>query len=272
MTEQTAKPGLRAPIALSQQGSALPLGISHGGQLHRDLVARPWRLAEERELGALHASAKDANMAEYVSMVVATMCSRLGPHDFTTMDANARRVAVNQMFMGDVFFAYVYLRIQSIGPDLTLQIKVPGRQGDVKYVADLNTVDVVCADSFEAATYWHNLSTPLMIRGQQVNRLKLGPLRWSSLEGDRRLGDGNKGVAKAMAIRGAICGSDAFPELQVTDAELDELTKRDIEAMANAIDKNAIGPVMVIEDQYEGKPFKVGIDWRYDNFFAVSSD
>lgn len=260
---------------LSKLGASLPLGIQHGGKLHRDIGIRPWRMKEERELGALHAAAKEANVAEYVSLVLATMCTRLGPHDLAAMDkVEDRRLVINQMFMGDVFYAYMWLRVQSVGKELTLRIKVPGRVDEVKYVADLETTQVITADNYEACTHDYPLKNPFMIRGKLVQTLKLGPMRWAALEADRQLGMANKGHAKAMAIKAAIVGADVYPGhgLQLTETELDELSKRDLEGITTQVDNKSIGPVMSIEDEYEGRPFKVGIDWRYDSFFAVSSE
>lgn len=278
MTEATQATQPKTKITLDKLGPALPLGILHKGQYVRDIAVRPWRMKEEREVGAAHAAKKDANVAEYVSTVLAMMCTRLGPHDFSAMEKlEDRQAAISQMFMGDVFYAYMFLRVHALGPDLRLKIKVPGKKDDVTYVADLSTTEIVVPSSFEAMCFDYKLKTPIVIRGLPVESLRLGPIRWSNVESDRQLSDGNIGAAKGKVIRSAIISADSLPsgagsDLLLTESELDELSKFDLERLASLIDANVLGPVMRIEDEYEGKPFKVAIDWRYDNFFGVSSD
>ena len=101
---------------IQERGPVLPLGIADsGGNYHQDISVKPWRMKEERELGELRDQNKDANLAKYVSMVLSTMCTRLGPHDFTNMEFDHKRLVISQMFMADVFYAYVWLRIQALG-------------------------------------------------------------------------------------------------------------------------------------------------------------
>jgi len=256
---------------LKQQGPVLPLGIpDSSGRLHKDLAWRPWRMAEEREL-ADKIGDKQLNMGQQVSYVLATMYTQLGPHNLSAMDFINRLLVISQMSMGDVFYAYMWLRVQALGPDLVLTLKL-AQKGDVRFTADLMSTEIVTAETQEQACFNYSLTTPIAIRGKPVTAFKLGPIKWGSTEGVKSGDFANKALLKSMTMRSAIVGADSFEQITLSDADLNELTKRDFEAMHHLMDQNNIGPVMIVEDTYEGVPFKVGIDWRYDSFFAVSSE
>lgn len=255
---------------LKELGPSLPLGIPDGaGKLHKDIAWKPWRMTEERELSE-KVGDKSLNMGQHVAYVLATMCTRLGPHDFNAMEFVNRLLVVSQMSMGDVFYAYMWLRVQAIGPDLVLNLKLP--KGEARFTADLTSTEIVTAETQEQACFTYDLTTPIAIRGKPVQQFKLGPIKWGSTENVKQNDYANKALLKSLTLRSAIIGADSFEQLTLTDADLNELTKRDFEAMHSLMDARNIGPVMIVEDTYDGQPFKVGIDWRYDNFFAVSSE
>lgn len=263
------------PQTMAERGPVLPLGIGDtGGTLHQDLSVRPWRMKEERELGALRDEHKSANLAEYVSMVLATMCTRLGPHDMDGMKFAERRLVIGQMFMADVFYAYVWLRIQALGADLPIKFNPRWSAEAVTVHADLNTVEVVSAKSVEEASWQYELKNPIEIRGVEVTEFKLAPPRWSTLESIEAIGGGSNdtGLQKSALIRSSVVECEGISgSLMLTDSELDELTKLDIETLTRLMDDKNLGPVMVVEGKHRGNPYRVPIDWGYDSFFAISS-
>lgn len=281
---QEGQPEYPKTVTLAEQGARLPLGIrASDGAYRKDIAVRPWRMKEERELGRIRDQNKDANVAQFVSMVLSAMCTRLGPHDFESMSKpEERQVHVSQMFMGDVFYAYIWLRIQAMGHELGLDVTCPRCRHSYPFVADLNTVETVVVENEEQARWEYELKAPFEVRGKTVERLMLGPSRWNGLE----MMSGNSistGEAKAGIIRSSIVGlgtpdwdvdeAGNLRPLVLTDAELDEMAKRDIEAITNSIEKHAVGPNMAVEDKCNrcGAEIKLAIDWGYDNFFGDSS-
>lgn len=262
---------------LKDLGPRLPLGvIDSSGAYVKDLAVRPWRLKEERELGEIRDQNRDANVAQFVSMVLGTMCTRIGTHELETIKLPERRVIVSQMFMGDVFFAYIWLRIQALGPELKVDLTCPNCSSKFPFSADLETIEVTSAETLSDALWEYKLHHPFSLRSRQIERLQLGPARWNGLEMMSNSGSLNTGAAKAGIIRASVHGipdkDGKFTSTALGEYELDEMSKRDIEEISNQIDKHAIGANMAIEGKCTKcrYSFKMPIDWGYDGFFAVS--
>jgi len=185
-----------------------------------------------------------------------------------------KQLAIGQMFLGDVFYAYVWLRIQSLGPSLSLTLTCPGCQQKIEnFIADLDSIEVQTCDSLVDACWDYHLINPMTIRGSEVTDLVMGPARWNALE---MLKGGGLGVAKPAMIQAsihAIGTKEDGKQSVITEAELDDMTKRDIEALTTQIDKHSIGPNMAVEGNcgHCSRPFRLPIDWGYDGFFGDST-
>jgi hypothetical protein len=257
-------------------GPVLPLGIPDKSGLYSKTVAvRPWRMKEERELGEMKDKNRDGNLAQYVSMVLATMCTKIGPYDFEVMKPEERRVVIGQMFMCDVFYAYVYLRIQAMGKGLPLKLTCPRCQTKYSMEADLNTTEVKFTDTLENARWQYKLIDPFQVRSKDASELVMGPPRWNVLEMLKvKANTLNTSLAKVSAIMGSIHSIVGIGELAMTENELDEMSKRDIEAITSQINDFSLGPDMVVESEpcpSCNHVFKVPIEWGYDSFFANST-
>lgn len=262
---------------LGEQGPTLPLGVLGPDALyHKDLAVKPWRMKEERELGALRDANKDSNMARYVSMILGSMCTKIGTHEFgdsAVADA-AKQLAIGQMFTPDVFYSYIWLRIQAMGPELVLSLKCPKCPHKIdNYVANLASVEVNVVEKLADACWEYKLQHPVNVRSAEVTHFVLGPTRWNALEMMKGSGVGAAKPAMIKASIHAIGTLEANKEMVLTEGDLDELTKRDIEAMTRLIDKHSIGPNMSIEGKCPAcsHEFRMAIDWGYDSFFGDSS-
>lgn len=283
-TQKAAEPQPRdysRKSTIQAMGASLPIGTvgTTGGKAIKDFTLRPWRMAEEKELGRLRAQHQDATLTQYVSMVLATMCMRLGAFGIESMKSFAeKRLAVSQMYMADVYYAYVWLRIQAMGPELALKLKCPFCRTDFNFTGDLNSTEVYVptADGDKALEWEFKLSQPVSLRGKQVAGFRMGQPRWSALD-TADVAQGDSGAGKALVINGSIrgfIGDDT--EVVLAPDELDQvLVKRDLERLVVAIDKHMLGPVMSIEAECTAerckKTWNAPIDWGYDRFFSVSS-
>lgn len=258
---------------MGERGPILPLGSIIGGTPHRDLVIKPWRMKEERELGVMRKENEDANMARYVSIVLGHMCTTLAGKDLTGLSEANRHLHIAQMWVPDIFHAYVYLRIKSMSERLKMKLKSPHGGPEFDWVGDLRSVEVNCVETLEDALWEYQLSEPLTIRNKTITRMVFGPQRWNVLE----MIDGNKanlGSAKATVIASSLY---SLPELSdgpthITEQELDEMVKEDVERIAGYVNEYAIGPDMTLEPKDpNGRTFRAPIDWRHDHFFGSSS-
>jgi hypothetical protein len=256
---------------LALQGPVLPVGLFEGGSLRKDFDVRPWRMKEERELGALKDKNKNANQFTYIAMVLATMLSKLGPHDFLAMDFKKKRGIVAQMMMADVYYAYLYLRREAIGSSLSMSFKCPSCGHGFAYAADLDTVEVKAVDNFDATKWTYTLKDPFPFRGGTAKILNIGQLLWGTMEGLSSTAINSQ--AKSSIIRGSVVSVEGFAAAPLADHEIDEMTKRDIEALANEIGNRFLGPDLALECDCPkcSTTIKAAIDWSYEGFFAISS-
>lgn len=261
-------------VLLQELGSRLPLGIQDSaGGFNNSLALRRWTMKQEKELGELRKENKGANMGEYVSMVLSSMCSRIGPYDFENMKFEERRVRISQMWMGDVFAAYCLLRKKALGKILGMDTSCPFCDKAEDFNADLDTIEVTTAENLEDLQWDYKLLEPFDIRGKKVTGFTLGPARWNSMETIADEG-GSMGHAKAGLICGSVFkvhGHDT--PLALVSHELDEMGKHDIELLSKKLEDEPLGPNMSIEKRCQKcrKDMKLPIRWSYDDFFGTSS-
>lgn len=261
---------------LGELGTKLPIGVvdSKTGNLGKHFAVRPWRLKEERAIGKIRAENEHSSVAEYVSMVLAYMCTKFGNHDFEKMKIEERRLIISTAFMADVFYAYVWLRREAIGPELKLDLTCNSCRAKFVFAGDLDSIEVGTIDNVTDADWEYKLKTPIEIRSKLIDGFKLGPSRWNELEripaGTRRF---DTGAAKSAIIRGSIREAGELGAIPLVDEELDELTKYDLERITGLINERPIGPTMSIEGKCTmcGAPFEHAIEWATDNFFEPSS-
>ncbi len=275
MTEEQNKsePKLKK-TTIKELGPNLAVGISDGsGNLAKAISVRPWRFKEEKELGELRDENSETNIAQYVSMVLSTMCTQIGNHDFNKLKFIEKRVSVGQMWMGDVFEAYIWLRIKTLGNLLSLDLKCPNCKKKIEFIVDLLTTEVATVDKLEDSFWEYELKTPITIRGKKITKFLMGPARWIAIENLSSTADLNTGLAKASVICGSIQKTPEYELGILVQEDLDELEKIDIETLTAQIDKNNVGPDMSVEAKCKRckTKFVSSINWNYDDFFGVSS-
>ena len=277
--EKKETPG-RLKTTLGDYGDKLPIGILHDGRLYKDIILKKWRTKDERELGKKFPT--DAGMAEHVSIVVANMCSKLGPHDMDSLSDAEKSVIVSTMYMADVFYAYTLLRLRTMGKNLRLTITcpTPGCGVEFPYVGNIETIEVTYVDDLDDILWTYDLQEPVEIRKQKVEKFRLAYPKWSVMEQGR--GNTNEAEVKTLTILGSIVGlNDGQEPVSLTMLEMDEISKIDFEGLVEGINDHFLGPKMGIEGECTpeictklkrgGHKFIFPIDWRYKNFFARSS-
>lgn len=282
-TEEEKTEGIKR-VTLLEQGPVLPIGVETQAGLGTDIATRNWTFKQERHLGDRRKQMGDEgdNLARYVSSVLVTMCPSLGGQDFSNaQEQDFNELKVGQMWLPDVMYAYVWLRYKALGHELPLTLVSPYTKQKFDWVGDLNTLTVKVPATPKDAYWDYKLRNPFEIRGKMVENLVMGPQRWNMVE-TLNPGNATDAVAKAAAIKSSIHGLKELGDdpIVLMDNDLDDMTKLDIETMSHLIDLNGVGPVMVLEVDdatvpvspgNEPKKFLTQVDWRYDNFFAISS-
>jgi len=265
---------------MSDLGANLPLGVlDPTGALAKQFSVRPWRMKEEKELGKLRNEIKGTvSVAQQTGLVVAHMLNSVGNHDFTKLQHPEKQLVVSQMFMGDVWYVYAYVRKQCIGEEVPMKLTCPRCGIEFDYQANLQTLQVNHASDLDASKWEYELKDPFEIRSKEVKKFILGPQRWEIAEQSYATKDDS--VAKELAMIGSIKGiNDDTNTLELISGELDDMSKRDVESLINKIDIHYMGPNMAIEMTKKDKCPKCGysndyvisLDWSYNNFFGISS-
>ena len=265
---------------MSNLGANLPLGVPDPtGALVKPFSVKPWRMREEKELGKLRSEIPGTvSVAQQTGLVVMHMLNSVGNHDFTKMKHPEKQLVVSQMFMGDVWYVYAFIRKHCISEEVPMKLTCPRCGKEFDYQANLQTLQVNHANELEAAKWEYNLKVPFEIRGKEVKKFVLGPQRWEIAEKSYATKD--ESVAKELAMIGSIKGlNDDTAQLELMSGELDDMSKKDLEGLINEIDIHYMGPNMAIEMTKEDKcpncgyasDYVISLDWSYNNFFGISS-
>lgn len=276
MTEDTnvvKLPTRRSKTTLGALGSRLPVGFKmQDGSLSKDIVSKAWKTRDERAIGQLRST--KMNMAEYAVLVLSQMYTRIGPHiwDAETKQEQ-KQLVIGQLYMPDVLYMYLWLRTQVISPELKMNVVCSSCNAKFVFVGDMMDIEVQTIESAELMDWHFELKDPISIRKQPVERFRIRSPQWMQFMG-MITDDFNENSAKIGMVQASIVGLNNEPEdTRLTGLELDELSKRDLEALSAKINEDFLGPKMVLEGACKKckHEFVKSIDWRHDTFFAVSS-
>ncbi len=261
---------------VAEHGDSLLIGQAAGGTLSRDMSFKPWRMREEREIAAsLEANnhQQKMNAAEFASMVLGAMCPTLAGANLADMKPAERRLFISQLFMGDVLYAFIRLRIHAMGSVLTVNTACRSCGFKFPFDADLNTMEVTVAESLEDTRWTYDLKRPLVIRGKKVERILFGAPRWQTVEATHRNVSNTIVGARPDVIAACFLTAEGVDGGPVAAVELDEMSKLDMECISAAIDRNTVSPDFSIEmDCPSCKLHQTHvIDWHYGPFFMASS-
>jgi hypothetical protein len=263
-------------VTLKDQGAKLPIGIvDDNGVLHKDFTVKRWTAKQERELGKLRQENKSVSMAEHIALVLTVLCEKIGPYNFLEMKKLAeRRLAVSQMFSGDVFYVYCYLRCKALGSSLGFEVECPFCGTKYSSETDLMEMTSAVADKLDDTIWEYKLLEPFLFRDAEAKTLTIGQTYWHSIEEAEVEGSLDIEGGKMAMLAGAIRGVKEFPvEVAPILDELDEMDKKDIVKIVDEMNEHHFGPDMrLITKCPKCKSENVQpINWGYQSFFGSSS-
>lgn len=269
--EEVKKPKV---VLLKDLGPQLPLGVlCEDGSYDKTIEVKRWTAREELELGELREENKDSSMPKYITMVLASMCTRIGPWDFEKMKPVEKHLKISQMFAGDVLYLYCWLRYKSLGGELVMKLTCPNCDKDFDYNFDIENIEVKCGNMLEEFQWEYKLRDPFKIRDKKNSGFLMGPHRWNALETLGSVSSPNTGEVKLKVIHSNIQHLLDSPEVKIiSEKELLDLTKIDLETLITRIDNDRLGPDMSFETKCKcRRKFTRSIKWEFDDFFGVSS-
>lgn len=276
--EGGAKKGPWTTKTLAEQGAVLPIGVLDPvtGNFNKSFSIRPFKTKDEKTLAKL--KKPHMTMAQYVSMVVATMTDDIGGVSMSEDIKIEERVAhLSRMYMGDVFYVYTWLRHQTMGAKLSLRFDCPTCRKKLPFDGDVGSVEVRSVKSLKDLRWEYELLDTFEARGKKITTLQMSSPTWAAAMVAGGIGEGG---AKAVMVKHSVVGVNGESDpIVLSDAEIDELSKLDLETLIADLDNKSVGPNMAIEGACApvdcpmggGREFRFPIDWSYDSFFGASS-
>jgi hypothetical protein len=260
---------------LIEQGPNLPLGILQNNSYQKTIEVKRWTMRQEKELGELREKESESKLGRYVSMILATMCPKLGPFNFDeSYEFSKRLLNINQMWSGDVFYAYCWLRYKSLGEIIALKLNCLSCKKDFEFDADMRSMEINVGEKLEDFLWEYELREPFEIRGEVIKKLIMGPSLWNVYETMSNTDYGGLGDIKSKIIFNSIHALNK-PENKIilSENEIEDLAKIDIELIAKKLDNERLGPDLSIEAKCPKCKYQFTsvIPWGFDSFFGNSS-
>lgn len=286
-TEQApeAQKKVKAPVAesktLKELGAMLPLGVpDESGKLVKPFDLLSWTGKMEREVGKV--KRKNPTLGGLVPNLLKLFCTQYGGQTLAGIKGDgAKSLLFNQSTIGDILYAYFYLRREEIGKIVYLVVKCPYCGHMMRrYPADLDTLNVLCYPEGTLAADLvdrYVLERPITIGETECKTLVINPVKWTMMTEVTPEESGDGEAFKLRLIQSAVVnveelGAGAF---FLQDSHVDLIHRRDIDQLAVKIHDLNAGPEITIDGKCQrgtcGGDFVQTIDWTYDSFFSVSS-
>ena len=256
----------------------LPIGVRQDdGSLNKYFSLHDWGWKEEEDIAKIQEDRPGITAGKFVTEIMARLIKTWGPYNFDNMETVERIVRLNQSFFADVMFAYVCLRIKSLGNKIALDITCPGCREKIKWEGDLNTLEVMTSDfdKFEDLISRYEFESPIKLGEFNVAWIAHRPWLWHVIY---NLPGGEAATAhvirKAVFLDAVVSGEGFDDEAVVmTEDRLMTLRKIDIERIAKIIDGGQGGtdlrtPMVCPSCKHRWTAFA---DWSYEVFFGQSS-
>lgn len=271
---------LYSKTILKELGNKFPVPIlDSSGQpfAKQDFTFNEWDMVMEETLSKLKGKAKTTGL--FVSQMMGTLFADFCGQDFTAVPEHEKTLRMNQLEFANMMYAYIYLRVEELGPDFVLDVGCPtcGKLNK-DFCANLEDLDVHVKDHKKhSRTHIMELKRPITLDDKIITAIELSVGKWDSMEKADREVASNAAKMKRLLFESSITGIhdskgpiEGYHDIQNV---IKKLKKYDIEmCMRDTIENNA-GPTMAISGEcvHCGTEWWKELDWRYDSFFDSSS-
>jgi hypothetical protein len=259
---------------LGEMGVRLAIGTGGQGpdKLNKTLSFGEMTTADEKAIAKR--TKKGVTMGEQVAIVLAQMVRQLGEYNLSEKSFDERLVQINRLYIGDVLTAYLWLRIETMGQYLNLDVKCAcSPKVTLSIRADLKTTKVITVDDENDMIWEFSLEKPITCRDKKVEKLTVTTPRWTTIA---EINESSGSTLAAMnGLRSAVIGFNGAKDLSFifNEDEFDQLKKLDLMRFASEIEEHVVGPHMVAVHECPncGAENTSMLNWRYSDFFAHSS-
>lgn len=259
---------------LGEWGQNAPVGSGDGAL--REFSFRHFNMKVNRLLGEVKEKGKGLTFGKFVTELLCVLLTSVSGEAWDDKLAIAKKkLTLATAWAADVLYMYFSARVQAMGSEIKVDVTCPACNMDDLIPADLGDLDVYVSEVPGDMTFEVDLRDGLRYHGTVLKRLRMQPLRWNVMESSALATSGrNDAKRDAIVIIGSVIGAEGHDgPLILTDADLDELSKYDLEAVKGAIEANAPGPQVVVSPKCSacGLEFRQMINWEYERFFNNAS-
>lgn len=264
---------------LAEYGRKLPIGVVSGDspnfKLNKrfDIIPLTWPI--ERAIGRYWTKKREAlNLSEYIGAILAYTVSQVGETDMTKMKMPDRLLFFNQMFMADVFYMYAYLRLISLGSELSIRGLVctdPSCSHRFNYTADVSSLGVVTIDDTSALERTITLPNGFEMAGETRKKLVLRPPKWGVMA-EPNFTRSEQDIFETTFSSSVVEIDGLGRGVAMLPHNFDSFTKTDIEYAKEEADPMFAGPKWTVEGKCPkcSERFFFELDWKFDSFFGRS--
>lgn len=265
---------------LKDWGPQLLIGVERGSPplIHRDFAFRDFTFEREKEIDKMRSVKGGAGThhAKTVTTVLAHMLTDWAGESFSNLQQKHREQAINNSYMEDVLYAWVYLRATELERILTINptclIQSCGEQYTWK--GDLFTMEsTISRDRIKPVQF--KLSKPIEWATKNYNTLLLMPAKWGAFTGlAANMTTADIKSAVAIASIHALFDPETESSVPMPQRAIDFMSKKDVERLTKAI----LGDTFPgVDAEFElrcpkcGHVHRTPLDWTWDFFFGSSS-
>jgi len=263
---------------LAERGKRLPIGILSGDKdkgysLDKRFDLIPLTIPIERVISRSWAKARDSlSIAEYIGTILAYTITQVGDCDMSKLNVNKRMDKLNSMFVGDIFYMYAYLRLISMGKQMTLNgIQCHECSHKFNFVADVSSIGVSVLEDPKTIERSIKLQDGFDFGGSHRDCVIVQPARWDSM--NIRVGFITEHEVHESTIINSIVEVEGVARGAIlTRNQYDTFSKVDVEIIKEELEKFPLGPRWSIEGTCPncGEHFFFLLDYMYESFFARS--
>lgn len=261
---------------MGKLGARLPLGVQVGKEVVRDLAVVEYRFKQEKEIAELVKERNARSMGAHVNAILTVLLSRVGPHDMSKLSKPERQLIINQLYAGDVLYAYCWARQAALGTDLVFSNHVCPfcrREAD-EVVADLRELEVRQALSAEHYLADVELRDGILYKGETRRKLQMRAPRWEVFDlPENPTSHADLGEITLRCSVVGVEGAEDGEMVYLDDASMESLTKRDYQLMLRTADRLSGGPTLSLSVRCDRckRPSTRQVNWEFEDFFGTSS-
>lgn len=231
-----------------------------------------WTMKQEKSIANM--KKETGMMGKFVSAVICYMLDTLYGEDFKNKTKDEKIVFINQQDMPNIMYLWVYLRLETLGDEIKLDVICPscGRNNKDRTFT-LNTMDITTKSINDSRISSYKLIKPFMFNDERIETLDINITKWEAMESAKDEVATNEGLLKELIFKNSIIGVNKSEDFIDIESLIENLHKIDIESLSNAISKHNGGPALTLSDKcvFCGAEYFRFLNWSYDYFFAASS-